>query len=96
MKNIYFVLFGEFECIVNGMAKFGEKFGLGWTIGEEVLFHKGEGVKRLETIRARSSACLLQLKVSDLEGISQVKRSAFLQRDYEILMSLFVQNYTAK
>ena len=71
MKNIYFVLFGEFDYETEtwGRKRFGERVGLGWTIGEEILFLKSEPVRRLETVRARSNACLLQLKVVDLEAL---------------------------
>ena len=58
MKNVYFVLYGEFEYISSAQP-FGNRVGLGWTIGEEILFIKSQPVKRLETVLARSEACLL-------------------------------------
>lgn len=58
MKNVYFVMYGEFDY-QQSEATFGDRVGLGWTIGEEILFSKGEEVKRLETVRAVSDACLV-------------------------------------
>lgn len=58
MKNVYFVLYGEFDY-VSQMQQFGDRVGLGWTIGEEILFHKSDPAKRMETVRAVSQACLL-------------------------------------
>ena len=74
--NVYFVLYGEFEYQTgDAEASFGDRVGLGWTIGEEVVFSKPkspeEPIKRLETVRALGQACLLQLRVSDLESMAK-------------------------
>ena len=55
--------------------QFGERCGLGWTIGEEILFHKDESepLKRMETVVAKSNACLLQMKVSELHELKSGK-----------------------
>ena len=45
MKNVYFVLYGEFDY-QSGEANFGDRVSLGWTIGEEILFSKADPVKR--------------------------------------------------
>ena len=58
MKNVYFVFYGEFDYKTGGTI-FGDRCGLGWTIGEEILFHRSDPVKRMETVRAKSEACLL-------------------------------------
>ena len=58
MKNVYFVLYGDFDY-ESKEAKFGEQVGIGWTIGEEILFSKADPVKRFETVRATSDACLV-------------------------------------
>ena len=93
MKNVYFVFYGEFNY-KTGRTIFGKSCGLGWTIGEEILFHKSEPVKRLETVRAKSEACLLQLKIADLESMSNynVKQAAgqSFKPDYNILMGFLV------
>ena len=71
--------------------------GLGWTIGEEIIFSKADPVKRFETVRAVGPACLIQLKVSDLESLSKPSKmkagGASFKKDYDILMSFLVQNY---
>ena len=52
MKNVYFVLYGEFDYKHEG-NQFGERCGLGWTIGEEILYNKDEEpLRRLETVVA--------------------------------------------
>ena len=58
MKNVYFVLYGELDY-EKKEQEFGDRVGLGWTIGEEILFIKSQPVKRLETVRAKSDVCLL-------------------------------------
>ena len=93
MKNVYFVMYGEFDY-QQQEATFGDRVGLGWTIGEEILFSKSEEVKRLETVRAVSDACLVQLKVSDLESMAKPNKTqaagSSFKKDYDILMSFLV------
>merc|ERR1711893_96426 len=53
MNNVYFVLYGEFDYMKDDVEQFGERCGLGWPIGEEILFHKdaeGGPLKRMETV----------------------------------------------
>ena len=72
MPNVYFVLYGEFEYRNQG-AMFGERCGLGWTIGEEIYHEGPEPVKRLESVVATTDACLLQMKLADLETMQSSK-----------------------
>ena len=59
MQNVYFVLYGEFDYKFEG-GQFGERCGLGWTIGEEVLYSKSEEtLRRYETVQAIGPSCLL-------------------------------------
>ena len=56
----------------NEDEQFGERCGLGWTIGEEILFHKpaeGGPLKRMETVVDKGNACLLQMKVNELNDL---------------------------
>ena len=96
MKNVYFVLYGDFDY-ESKEAKFGEQVGIGWTIGEEILFSKANPIKRFETVRAIGDACLIQLKVADLESMAKPNKmkagGASFKADYDILMSFCVQNY---
>jgi hypothetical protein len=41
MQNVYFVLYGDFDYKYEGNV-IGERCGLGWTIGEEILYSKHE------------------------------------------------------
>jgi hypothetical protein len=101
MQNVYFVLYGDFDYKYEG-NQFGERCGLGWTIGEEILYSKHEEpLRRFETVVAHGPACLLQLKVQDLEamvGHKDVKLGggASLQKDYEVLISFLGSNYDTK
>ena len=101
MMNVYFVLYGDFDYQTGAVeANFGERVSLGWTIGEEVLFTKQDPCKRMETVRAVKEACLLQLKVSDLEIMAKPNKmqagGSSFKADYDILMSFLVQNYETK
>jgi CRP-like cAMP-binding protein len=46
-------------------GNFNDRCGLGFTVGEEVLFQ--ESKKRLETVKAMEDSCLMQIKVKDFE-----------------------------
>lgn len=82
--------------------KLGDGCGLGWTIGEEILFTKNDGqaIKRLETVTASKESCLLQLKTSDLQALSlndqkPIAGGSFI-KDYTTLMSFLESNFTTK
>ena len=93
MKNVYFVLYGDFDY-ESKETKFGDQVGIGWTIGEEILFSKADPVKRFETVRAIGAACLIQIKVVDLESMAKPSKmkagGASFKADYDILMSFCV------
>ena len=102
MNNVYFVLYGEFDYMKDDVEQFGERCGLGWTIGEEILFHKdaeGGPLKRMETVVAKGNACLLQMKVNELNDLvtgGKVGGGADLRKDYQTLMAFLEQNYETK
>jgi len=106
MNNVYFVLYGEFDYMKGGDEQFGERCGLGWTIGEEILFHEPEEdggppqpLKRMETVVAHGPACLLQLKIADLTDMlsgGKIGGGATMQKDYDTLMSFLTSNYETK
>ena len=65
MKKVYFVLYGAFDYKYVSPTKgnkksdpivFGERCGLGWTVGEEVIFgtplSPSKVVKRMESVYA--------------------------------------------
>ena len=93
MKNVYFVFYGEFDY-QKQEANFGERDSLGWTVGEEIMFSKADPIKRLETVRAVGDACLLQLRMSDLESMSKPNKTqaagSSFKPDYDILMGFLV------
>jgi hypothetical protein len=99
MPNVYFVLYGDFDYRFEG-SSFGERCGLGWTIGEEIIYTEGP-LKRLETVVAQGAACLLQLKIKDLDAMINHKDiklggGATLKNDYEVLLSFLGSNYDTK
>lgn len=57
MDHVYFVMYGEFLYKHEG-SEFGERCGLGWTVGEEILYDK-QPLRRYETVVAKGHACLL-------------------------------------
>jgi hypothetical protein len=51
---------------------FGQEVGLGWTVGEEILYGEDdeEDIQRLENCVCTSDCCLLQCAVEDLVAMS--------------------------
>lgn len=100
------MLYGEFEFeetkkqgYINPKTKkeateqvvFGERVGLGWTIGEEVMFEDNEALKRFETVVAVRDSCLLQFKLDDLEdmksSIHKIGAGQSYMKDYKSLVN---------
>lgn len=50
------------------VGKFGEVLGLGWTVGEEILYgdDNDSEILRLENCISVNNSCLLQVQVEDL------------------------------
>ena len=58
-----------------------------------------EPLKRMETVVAKGNACLLQLKVSELNELlvgGKVGGGATMQKDFDTLMSFLTSNYETK
>jgi hypothetical protein len=70
--HIYFVLFGQMDFKNTKVGKFGEIIGLGWTIGEEILYGEDDDkeILRLENCTSVGHSCLLQCSVDDLVCMS--------------------------
>ena len=66
--NIYFVLYGQMELKNSKVGRFGEIIGLGWTVGEEILYgdENQDKIVRLENCVSIGHSCLLQSSVEDL------------------------------
>ena len=62
------MLYGQFEFTNTKIGKFGEVLGLGWTVGEEILYSNEEAGEafRLENCVSLDHSCLLQVAVDDL------------------------------
>jgi hypothetical protein len=71
------------------VGKFGEIIGLGWTIGEEILYGDDDDkdILRLENCTSIGNACLLQCSVDDLVCMSTQKHvtagGGNLEQDYK-------------
>jgi hypothetical protein len=78
---------------------FGEKCGLGWTIGEEVVMQP-DRKKRLESVRSLEDSCLMQFSLSDLELMTshnlRVGAGQTYEDDHNVLMNFFENNFVVK
>jgi hypothetical protein len=56
-------------------GRFGEILGLGWTIGEEILYsdENDREIMRLENCQSIGNSCLLQVSIEDLVNMSTQK-----------------------
>ena len=76
--------------------------GLGWILGEEILYTKDNSQKliRFESCQAINEGCALQISVDSLTALSSKKTvtagGGNLTKDYEILLSLLEKNYQVK
>lgn len=64
--------------------------GLGWIVGEEVIFHQGSSkLVRHEMCRAITEACVLQLGIPDFKQMSsssaKIGGGASFEKDYSLL-----------
>jgi|TARA_B110000285_G_C14779255_1_gene447725 hypothetical protein len=59
--NVYIVVYGQVRLKTTKVGKFGDVLGLGWTIGEEILYTDSddEMIRRLENCQAINQACIL-------------------------------------
>ena len=60
----------------DGGNKFGEKLGLGWTLGEDILYSDKDSkdkLLRIETCNCLRDACLLQVSVADFITLNSYK-----------------------
>ena len=59
--NIYFVLYGQMDFRNSRVGRFGEVVGLGWTVGEEILYGEDDdkAILRLENCVSLGHSCLL-------------------------------------
>jgi len=73
--NIYFVLYGQMELRNSKVGRFGDIIGLGWTIGEEILYgdEDEKEILRLENCFSLGHSCMLQCSVEDLVCMSNQK-----------------------
>lgn len=100
--NIYFVMYGQMELKNSKVGKFGDTLGLGWTIGEEVLYSESDDqhFSRLENCQSVGHSCLLQCAISDLVIMATQKHvkagGGNLEQDYKILLSFLEKNYEVK
>ena len=73
--------------------------GLGWILGEEILFSKkGEPILRNEKCSSITDACVLQLSIEDLTKMMRGKQGGggTLKADYKVLMSYLEKNFEVK
>lgn len=100
-NNLYFVLSGELEYVLPppDSGRFGERVGVGFSVGEEVLFENPPLKTRMESVRAVTTSCLLQLDAKDLLNLGKTQLgggSTAYREDRDILMDLCKQFYFIK
>ena len=100
-NNLYFVLSGELEYVLPppDSGRFGERVSVGFSVGEEILFEDPPLKTRMESVRAVTTSCLLQLDAKDLLNLGKSKLgggSVAYREDREILMDLCKQYYFIK
>lgn len=84
------------------VGRFGDIIGLGWTVGEEILYgdEDEKEILRLETCGSLGHSCLLQCSVEDLVCMSNQKHvsagGGSLEQDYKILLSFLEKNFEVK
>jgi hypothetical protein len=59
VPNIYFILYGSIKFTLDNYGDFGEILGVGYTVGEEILFENDESVYRSESAISIGDSCLL-------------------------------------
>jgi hypothetical protein len=80
----------------------GEVMGVGWIIGEEILYTKDNNQKivRHEQCSALNDACVLQVSFETLSKMiiakSVIGGGGNLKLDYELLCSFMRKNYEVK
>jgi hypothetical protein len=95
-------MYGQIEFRNSKVGKFGDVMGLGWTIGEEILYSEEDdaAILRLENCVAINQACILQVSVDDLVCMSTQKHvmggGSNLENDYKIILSFLEKNYEVK
>ena len=79
--------------------RLGEIMGLGWIVGEEILFNEVQKeILRYEKCTSINEACVLQMAVSDLTKMASSKQGGggTLKNDYKILLSFLEKNFEIK
>lgn len=73
--------------------------GLGWIVGEEILFNlEKKELIRFEKCTSINEAGVLQVAVSDLTKMASSKQGGggTLKNDYKVLLSYLEKNYGVK
>ena len=84
------------------VGRFGDIVGLGWTVGEEILYgdEDEKEILRLENCVSLGHSCLLQSSVEDLVYMASQKHvtagGGNLEQDYKILLSFLEKNFEVK
>ncbi|CDW77034.1 UNKNOWN [Stylonychia lemnae] len=100
MKNIYFVLYGQFNLRSTKRGIIGESIALGQTLGEEIIFQETQPVVRKESCISDEDAGLLQMNVDDLHAMNNYRQKKgggiSMIKDYQVLLDILEQNYQEK
>ena len=97
--NLYFIMYGSFQCRKTATGPFGALMCVGHTLGEEILFGPASDV-RTESVVAKENACVLQVNVQNFARMKSVQIAGAskdtLQRDYLVLLYILENHYIQK
>eukprot|EP00347_Sterkiella_histriomuscorum_P024136 403332185 len=102
LKNIYFVLYGQFSLRNFQNGNYNENMIVGHTLGEEVVFDQAQPLFRYESCIASEDedGGLLQINADIIHQMKDYKQKlgggTSLRKDYQILMGVLNQNYQIK
>lgn len=93
-------MYGQMQFVSTKLTeRLGEIMGLGWILGEEILFSNNkQKLLRYEKCTSINDACVLQLSLADLSKMSSSKMGGggSLKNDYKILVSYLEKNFEVK
>ena len=96
--NLYFILYGAFQCKSQYTGSFGSIMCVGHTLGEESLFNQVE--TRIESVVAIEESCVLQLNLKTFLLMRMQRHvgagGGNLSKDFQQLMYILESHFAQK
>ena len=97
--NLYFIMYGQFQCMKTRKGPFGALMCVGHTLGEEILFGQ-RGQVRQESVYAKENSCVLQTHVQILQHLKNERLAGAsketLNKDYLVLLYILENHFLQK